>query len=249
MELDWVTFALEIVNFLVLIWILQRFLYQPVLAAIARRKAAIEKTLSDARALQADAQALERQYRNRLADWEREKEKLRAGLSEEINAERARLRAGLQAELEQEREKNRVLEERRLDELRRQAENQAFAQAAQFAARLLARIAVRELETRLVTLVLEDLARLPEDRLQALRSACRDAGSKMKVTSAFPLDETQRHALVQGFSDVARADISAEFSEDPRLLAGLRIGIGAWVAHANLQDELKFFAEAAPYVT
>lgn len=244
MELDWVTFALEIVNFLVLIWVLQRFLYKPVLAAIARRKAAIEKNLSDAKALQVDAQALEQQYRNRLVDWEREKEQLRAGLAEEINAERARLRAGLQAELEQEREKNRVLEERRLNELRRRAEDQAVVQGAQFAARLLARIAAPELETRLVALVLEDLARLPEDRLQALRAACRDAGSKMKVTSAFPLDATQRQALVQGFKDVARADVAGEFSEDPRLLAGLRIGIGAWVAHANLQEELKVFAEA-----
>ena len=32
MELDWTTFVLEIVNFLVLVWILQRYLYRPVLA-------------------------------------------------------------------------------------------------------------------------------------------------------------------------------------------------------------------------
>ncbi len=48
MELNWTTFALEIVNFLILVWILKRFLYKPVLEAIARRKTAIDKTLSDA---------------------------------------------------------------------------------------------------------------------------------------------------------------------------------------------------------
>ena len=39
---------LEVVNFLVLVWMLKRFLYKPVLEAIAQRKAAIDKTLSDA---------------------------------------------------------------------------------------------------------------------------------------------------------------------------------------------------------
>lgn len=244
MELDWLTFAIEIVNFLVLIWILQRFLYKPVLAAIARRRAAIEQTLSDAGARQADAQALEAQYRSRLTDWEREKEGLRAELAQEIEAERTRLLAALQSTLEKEREKRRVQEERRLSEARRQAEEQAIAQGVRFTTRLLERIAAPEVEARLVELVLEDLAGLPGEPLQAMRAACREAGFRMKVTSAFPLAETQRHALLQGFKEAAQESVAGEFHEDGRLLAGLRIGIGSWVAHASLQDELKFFAEA-----
>lgn len=244
MELDWVTFALEIVNFLILIWILQRFLYKPVLAAIARRKAAIEKTLSEAAARQADAQALEQQYRNRLTDWEREKATLRARLAEEIDAQRTRAMAALQDALDQERDKHHVLEERRVNELRRQIEEQANARGAQFAARLLTRLAAPELEARLVGLVLDDLAQLPEETLQALRAACRDAGHKITVTSAFPLAEPQRRALLQRFMDLARQRVVGEFKENERLLAGLRIAVGPWVAHANLQDELKFFAEA-----
>ena len=37
MELDWSTFALEIINFLALLWILKRFLYRPILAVVAER--------------------------------------------------------------------------------------------------------------------------------------------------------------------------------------------------------------------
>lgn len=244
MELDWVTFALEIVNFLVLVWVLQRFLYKPVLAAIARRRAAIEQTLSDARTRQADAQALEGQYRNRLADWEREKEQLRAGLAQEIEAERARRLAALQAELAQEREKHRAVEERHLSEQRRQVEEQAIARGVQFTAVLLARLAAPELEARLVELVLEDLARLPEEQWRALRTAGGAAGFKIKVTSAFPLTENQRRTLVEGFSAAVKTGVAADFAEDRELVAGLRVGVGPWVVRANLQDELKFFAEA-----
>ena len=37
MQLNWSTFVLEIINFLILVWVLKRFLYKPVLAAIAQR--------------------------------------------------------------------------------------------------------------------------------------------------------------------------------------------------------------------
>ena len=48
MELNWSTFVLEIVNFVVLVFILQRFLYRPVLAVIERRRKSVEDRLSEA---------------------------------------------------------------------------------------------------------------------------------------------------------------------------------------------------------
>ena len=57
MELSWSTFALEIVNFLVLVWILKHFLYKPVMDVIARRRADIESTLADAKTAQDEADA------------------------------------------------------------------------------------------------------------------------------------------------------------------------------------------------
>jgi len=244
-QFDWVTFVLEIVNFLILVWILKRFLYQPVLKTIARRKAVIDRTLADAKTKTADAEALERQYRDRLGDWEREKQALRAQLEEELNATRTRRTAALDAALEQEREKRHTLDERKMTEWRTRAEEEAVVHGTQFAAKLLSRLAMPELEARLVTIALEDVRHFSEAQLQALRAACRDGDARISVTSAFPLDESSRRALVQGFAEVTQAQLSSQFAEDPRLLAGLRVNIGSWVLHANLQDELKFFGEAA----
>ena len=66
MEVDWTTFALEIINFLILVWILKRFFYHPVLDVIARRRAGIEKEMADAKAVEEKARVLEQQYENRL---------------------------------------------------------------------------------------------------------------------------------------------------------------------------------------
>ena len=113
--------------------------------------------MADAQARQSEAEALEQQFQKRLADWENEKEKLRAEIIEEIAARRAQLLAALDDSLKQERDKARVLEERRLSELRSNAEAAGIASGVQFTARVLNRAAGAELEAKLITLALEDL--------------------------------------------------------------------------------------------
>ena len=55
MELNWTTFTLEIINFLALLWILKRFLYQPVRAILAERRAGVERVLTQANTAQTEA--------------------------------------------------------------------------------------------------------------------------------------------------------------------------------------------------
>lgn len=245
MTFDWVTFALEIVNFLVLVWILQHFLYRPVRDTIARRKAAIAKTLSDAAGKRAEAEALGRQYSERLADWDREKQALRVHAMAEVDAERAREMTELQRSLDEEREKRRVVEERQRDELRRELEDEALAFAGRFAARLLTRLASPGVEAQLAAVAIEDIAQLPEARVQAIRTAWRESGGRVTVASAFPLPEEPRRALERALAGGSGHHPPAGFIEDPALLAGLRISIGPWVLRANLRDELDFFTGAA----
>ena len=57
MEFNLSTFLIEIANFLILIWILQRLFYKPLLAMIAQRKQHIDQTLADAQAVRQKAEA------------------------------------------------------------------------------------------------------------------------------------------------------------------------------------------------
>jgi hypothetical protein len=72
MHFDWSTLALQTVNFAVLVWLLHRFLYRPVLRMVDARRAEIEKQYDSARATEAQA-------RERLAAIEGE----RAGIANE----------------------------------------------------------------------------------------------------------------------------------------------------------------------
>jgi F-type H+-transporting ATPase subunit b len=244
-ELNWTTFILELINFVVLIWILNRFLYRPVMNVIAQRKAAIQKTLSEAETTRSDAQALQIQYENRVTEWEQEREKARAQLRDEISTERNRLLDNLRAELDQEREKALAVEQRRLKDFAQQAEATAIAQGGAFASRLLSRLGGPELERKIIDMVREDLPNLPHDQMQAIRAASATIGLPMKIASAYPLDTTQRELLCHACRTLAGREVVCEFLEDKNLIAGLRISFGSWVLRANLQDEMNFFAESS----
>ena len=73
LELNWSTFILEIINFLILIWILKHFFYKPVLNVIARRRAGVAKTMADAESLHNEATMLQKQYENtiplKIREW------------------------------------------------------------------------------------------------------------------------------------------------------------------------------------
>lgn len=243
MELDWSTFLLEIINVLVLVWLLKRFLYLPVLTVIEERKAAIAKTVADAQRLRDEAKAQQEQSEQRLVAWEQEKDHARRQLQEEIAAERQRRLDALQVDLAKERQQASVREAQRSKELVRQAEAAAILQGAQFSSTLLSRLAGPELEARLIDAALEDLSRLPPRQLEAIKSAL-STDTHAWVTTAYPLEGASRDRLLKVIEGLLGRMSVWEFVEDRKLLAGLRVSLGGWVLRANLEDELKFFAEA-----
>jgi F-type H+-transporting ATPase subunit b len=242
-ELNWTTFGLEILNFLVLVWILQHFLYRPVFAVIAARRAGIEKTMADAKVIDAEVQELKSRYEKREAEWQQETERARASLAQEIAAERVRLTGALESSLAEQRDRAKVLQERQREEWQRAAEQQAVDYGAEFAARLLARVATPALETGLIDAAMQDLVKLPADQGHKLASDVA-LGLTAVVTSAYPIDENRRGGLERLLAAITGAKLALDFKENPEILAGIHVDIGSWVVHANLRDELKFFSTA-----
>lgn len=242
MGLDWSTFALEIINFLVLVWILKRFLYRPVLATLAERRGRVERLLAEARDTEERANALKSQFEGRLADWEQEKTAARERLAAELALERERHLESLAQALNEERERSAAQDAHREEILRRELVAEAGAEARRFASRLLGSVAGPELEARLVELFIVDLQALPEERLAALHAGHNGHGHGV-FASAWPLSEEQRQRLAHAAAQRLRLRGEFGFVEDPALLAGVRLTLGAWQLDFSLAGELGIYAE------
>jgi F-type H+-transporting ATPase subunit b len=245
MQLDWTTLILEVVNFLVLVWLLKRFLYRPILDVVAARQRAVEQAAAWTSEAQARAQALEAQYNDRLQHWEHERAAAREGLRKELDAERQRALVALNQSLDQAREQARVLDERRRVELAEHSERLALEQGSEFVRRLLTKLSGPELQARLLQLAIDELEQLPSQRKAQLRDALASVHAPGVVSSAFALTPTQREALTGAIEAAVGDGHSWTFLEDRALIAGVRVSVGPWVLQANLSEELRLFQDAA----
>jgi len=247
MTWDWTTFGLEIVNFLALIWILKRFLYRPVLATLAERRAGIAHSLAEARETEARAVSLKTQFEGRLSDWEQEKAAARSQFEAAWAAERERQMAALAQELAAERERSAAQDAHRQESLKRELVAQADTLVRRFAAELLSRLAGPELEARLAELFIEELGKLPEARLAPLLAGQNGQNRQTQgiVASAYPLSEVLRRRISSAIAAGLGIDEGQiRYLEDASLLAGVRVSLGAWQLDFSLAGELGAFGES-----
>ncbi len=243
MQFDWTTFILEILNFLVLVWLLKRFLYRPVLDVLDARQERVRAELAQAAALKDEGTALREEYEQRLAHWAQEREQLRRELEQDLTQQRAtgmeKIRQAQADEEAKARVRNEALAAAREAELIRQASGAAYANVAA----MLRRLASPALTCAIARLLVDDLAAFPAQQRDALRKAAGRLGERAKaeVAAAHALDEATLDAVGKGLSDAAGQALTIAFSLEPALIAGVRIAVGECLLHANLADELAYF--------
>lgn len=241
MTIDPFTFVLEIVNFLVLVWLLHRFLYNPIQRAIAERRKTLNLEISAAEQREQKAQALQEQYEKSLAAWEQEKKRLQDELLQELNREETAALAKVRQAAEAERVRLQTLTEQELDIQRSQAQSMAEQNALHLTSKMLERVAGSELDQVLLQIMLEDLEQLPQSDRSLLRAAAARKQEPVEVITARVLTQDQQQLLTTNLSRLLESEIQCMFNHDPGLLSGCRLTIGDQVLHANLSDELAFF--------
>ena len=227
MALDWWTLALQVFNFLVLVWLLQRFLYRPARRVIEARRAREEAALAEARRLQQEAAAKQAELEARAKALEAERTTLREAMRQEIEGERQRI-------LEEARREAAELlagARRSLEEERRRLLEGVKAEIAGLATDLARRILEELRGPPLDEVFFARLERHLLDMAETERQELLDAGegepARVRVVTAAPVGEKRRrdwrHRLERAFG----AGLALDFAEEPALVAGLELDFGA----------------------
>ena len=91
MLIDWFTVGAQALNFLILVWLLKRFLYQPILHAIDEREKRIATELANADAKKVEAQKERDEFQHKNEEIAQQRTALLNKATEEAKAERIRL--------------------------------------------------------------------------------------------------------------------------------------------------------------
>ena len=247
MLIDWFTVGAQTLNFLILVWLLKRFLYQPILQAIDAREKRIAAALADADGKQAAAQAERDAFQHRNEDFDRQRAALLGNATAEAAAEHQRLldaaRTAADA-LSGKRQETLKNEAQTLnDALRRRTQQEVFA----IAKKTLADLAEVSLEARVVDVFIRRLGELDSKPKEELAQALRAGSASGLVKSAFDLPNEQRAAIQTALNETFSAEIPVRFETSPDLVCGIELTAGgqkvAWSIAGYLDSLEKGVAE------
>jgi len=239
MHIDWWTLALQTINVLVLVWLLARFLFRPVMTMIAERRAAAEKLLSDAAAVRAQAEAEAKAIQQRLQSVSAEGERMMTEARAAAETERARLlqqaadaathtRDAAQAALANDRET-----------MERALRQKACDLAITIAGRLLRLLPARAATAALLEAVTAAVTDLPEDQRRNLAAS---AGS-IDVVTAVPLDASQQAECRELLGRLFGRPPALVFRTDPTLIAGVELHTAQLLIRNSWQADLQRIAD------
>ncbi|OLO09744.1 F0F1 ATP synthase subunit B [Salinicola sp. MH3R3-1] len=246
MLIDWFTVGAQLLNFIVLVWLMKRFLYQPVLNAIAAREQRIAATLADAAATEAEAHRQQREFEQKNQAFEQQRADLLQQATNAATAEGERLRT----EAAQVADKASAMRARALAtdtehlhaEIVRRAQQQVFAIARQ----VLDDLADTNLEQRVCEVFIQRLQAADDEALSALGKALRDTSEATPAVlrSAFELPAAQQTAIQAAIDETAGQTIALKFETEPDLVAGIEISAQGQKLAWSIEDYLSALSSA-----
>jgi len=236
MLIDWFTVGAQTVNFLILVWLLKRFLYRPILHAIDERERRIAAELADADAKKAEAQKERDDFQHKNQIFDQQRAELFGQVASEAKAERQRL-------LNEARMAAEVLRNQCMETLKNDAHNlnQAISRQTQqevfaIARKVLGDLASASLEAQLGEMFVRRLRELDGSAKTSLAEALAVASGPVIVRSAFELPIPQCAAIRQTLNEALAAETDIRFEVSADLISGIELVANGWKVAWSIAD-------------
>lgn len=238
MLVDWFTVGAQVLNFIVLVWLLKRFLYKPILDAIDAREKRIAEELASADAKKAEAQKERDEFERKNEAFDRQRAALRSKATAEAKAERQRL-------IEEARQAADALSAKRRESLKSEARASNDAIAARtkqevfaIARKALKDLAAADLEERMADAFTRRLRDIGGSEKATLGKAIKAASGPALVRSAFDLAVRQRSEIQSALNELSGADVRIRFEIAPEVISGIELTAGGQKVAWSIEDYL-----------
>jgi F-type H+-transporting ATPase subunit b len=223
MLIDWFTVGAQALNFLILVWLMRRYLYKPILHAIDEREKRIAAELADADAKRVEAKKDRDEFQHKNEEFDQQRAALMSKATDEAKAERLRL-------IDEARKAADALTAKRQETLKNEAQNlnQALSRRTQqevfaITRKALTDLATTSLEERMGAVFIRRLRTMNGDAKAGLGAALKTASEPALVRSAFDLPADQRATIQNALNETFSADIHLRFETAPDLVSGIEL--------------------------
>jgi F-type H+-transporting ATPase subunit b len=230
------TFLFEVLNFLVLAYVLHRLLYHPLQEAIDARRTATMRAQAEAEKVRKEAEALQQRLHEERAEQERQQQELIRTSRAQAEADRQRILAAAEQEVQRRQDEVRQALQQERAEALQSLRAEVIQQAVTTTGRLLREAADSTLQGQLVARLLDTLHGLAETERAPLRDEWTAADGALLET-AVTLEQHSLEQLRAAVQELLARPAELIVQARPDLLGGVRLRLGGHVWDASLAGQ------------
>jgi F-type H+-transporting ATPase subunit b len=232
------TFVLEVINFVVLAYVLYRLLYRPLHAAIDRRRAAVQQEQAQAEKARAEAETIKQQLQDKLAEMDQQRQQIISDSRQQAEAERKKILDEGEQAIDRRREQVERSLAREREEMLKGLSGELVTHAVNLAERLLQQSADSTLQAQLEKHLIEVLNKTQQDQREELRREWQTEDQAWLETAANLNDETLDR-MRSAVAAIAGKTLTINAQKNSKLIGGVRLRIGGHVWDASIARQLE----------
>lgn len=247
MLIDWFTVLAQTLNFLILVWLLKRYLYQPILDAIDAREQRIANELADAAKKQQQAVQQRDEFQQKNSDFDQQRDAMVQQATAEAATERQRLLTEAHADADELSRKRQQALQREQQQLEQELSKITQVQVIDIARKTLADLANQKLESAVVTVFIQQLQQLQDEAKSSFKHSIEAAEHKVLVRTAFELQDAERASIQHAVDQCFATNVHLSFATSEQAIAGIELSaegqLIAWTVQSYLGALEKRIAE------
>jgi F-type H+-transporting ATPase subunit b len=235
MKFDIWTFLFQIINFVVLLFILKRLLYKPIREIMEKRRGIIQKNVEDAEKTKMEAEDLKRKYEEEIDKLKDVRTQTFEKLQEEVEIERKRLMGRAEEEAGKIIEKERTIFDTEKKRFETELKDKAIDTVSVFASRLLRDVSDEELHRAVYRKLIKEIGRITSDVTKIEK---KDKPLLIEIITAYELSEEELEELQKTMESSATKKVNVSQTVDKNLIAGIKIKAYDMVYDSSLSGQI-----------
>ncbi len=223
MQINWFTVIAQIINFLILVWLMKKYLYKPILQAVDEREKKIAAELADAKSKMAEAKSEQDEFKKKNDGFDHHKKKMMDQVAVDAEKERQKLidaakneAAGVKHKLE---EASKELQASLNDQLSQKTQEEVLS----ITKKALTELASTNLEEQTVHVFIRNIKAITEKGKKQFIDAFHSDSTPLSIKSAFDLPEKERKNIKMAIAELLGPDVKYAFETDPKMIGGIEL--------------------------
>jgi len=238
MLIDWFTVVAQLINFFILVLLLKRFLYTPVLKAIDDRERKIKTQIQEAESQMSEAGEEQKKYLKKNETFDKERD----ALMEEVNEQAQKERSFLLDQARQEaKELRRQLEEslkEEKEELHHKIVEKVRKEIFVILRKILRDLASQSLEEQMTRVFLDRINNLEEEKKKQLIHALKKSSGEVLLSSVMELLDVLKKEINKTLNELSEEAVHCRFEKNEENISGINLHAGGFKLPWTIDDYL-----------